>query len=127
MCGSIVPERVGFTNSAPALTLELARSVGFPRGVGVGLRTAGLLARGEEGIGLLREAVATLESSPARLEYARSLVELGAGLRRQRKRGEARVHLAQGMDLAYRCGADRLVARADEELHATGARPRRAA
>jgi DNA-binding CsgD family transcriptional regulator len=31
------------------------------------------------------------------------------------------------MDLAFRCGADRLVARADEELHATGARPRRAA
>jgi DNA-binding NarL/FixJ family response regulator len=29
------------------------------------------------------------------------------------------------MDLAHRCGAGRLVARADVELHATGARPRR--
>ncbi len=107
--------------------LELARAAGFPRGVGVGLRTAGLLAGGEEGVGLLRKAVATLADSPARLEYARSLVELGAALRRQRKRGEARTYLAQGMDLAFRCGAGRLVARADEELHAAGARPRRAA
>jgi DNA-binding CsgD family transcriptional regulator len=107
--------------------LELARSAGFPRAVGVGLRTAGLLARGDEGVRLLRESVATLEGSPARLEHARSLVELGAALRRLRKRGEARIYLVQGMDLAFRCGADRLVARADEELHAAGARPRRAA
>ncbi len=106
--------------------LALARSAQLPRGVGVGLRAAGLLARGEEGIGLLRESAATLEGSPARLEFARSLVDLGAALRRQRKRGEARIHLAQGMDLAFRCGADRLVTRADEELHAAGARPRRA-
>jgi DNA-binding CsgD family transcriptional regulator len=107
--------------------LALARAAEFPRGVGVGLRGAGLLAGGDEGIELLRESVATLEDTPARLERARSLVELGAALRRQRKRGEARTHLAQGMDLAFQCGAERLVVRADEERHAAGARPRRAA
>jgi DNA-binding CsgD family transcriptional regulator len=106
--------------------LALARTSGLPRGIGVGLRTAGLLSRGGEVVALLRESVATLATSPARLEHARSLVELGAALRRQRKRGEAREHLVTGMDLAHQCGADRLVARADQELHAAGARPRRA-
>lgn len=106
--------------------LALARSSGRARTVGVALRAAGLLAGGEEGIGLMRESVAALDGSPARLEYARSLVELGAALRRRGRRGDARPPLEEGMDLAYRCGAERLVARADEELHATGARPRRA-
>ncbi|MEA2413244.1 MAG: hypothetical protein QOC77_3805 [Thermoleophilaceae bacterium] len=124
---ALPPEQRERAAALAAEELELARSGGMARAVGVALRTSGMLAGGEEGIGLLREAAATLESSPAQLEYARSLVELGAALRRQRKRGEARIHLAQGMDVAFRCGADRLVARADEELHATGARPRRAA
>jgi DNA-binding CsgD family transcriptional regulator len=124
---ALPPEQRERALALVAEELELARAGGFPRTAGVGLRAAGLLERGDEGIRLLRESVAMLERAPARLEHARSLVELGAALRRQRKRGEARIHLTQGMDLAYRCGADRLVARADEELHAAGARPRRAA
>jgi DNA-binding CsgD family transcriptional regulator len=123
---ALPPDQSERAAALAAEELELARHAGIPRGVGVALRAAGLVAGGEEGIGLLRESAATLEGSPARLEHARSLVELGAALRRQRKRGEARIHLAEGMDLAFRCGADRLVARADEELHAAGARPRRA-
>ncbi len=35
---------------------------------------------GDEGLALLRESVGTLEGSSARLELARSLVELGAAL-----------------------------------------------
>ena len=40
-------------------------------------------------------------------------------------RADSREPLQSGMELAYRCGAERLVARAHEELLATGARPRR--
>jgi DNA-binding CsgD family transcriptional regulator len=105
--------------------LALAAATGMARPHGVALRAAGLLEGGDDGIELLRRSVATLEGSEARLELARSLVELGAALRRRHRRSESREHLAAGMELAHRCGATRLVARADEELHATGARPRR--
>jgi DNA-binding CsgD family transcriptional regulator len=107
--------------------LALARAAGLARPVGVALRAAGIVAGGEAGIGLLRQSVAVLEGCEALLERARSLVELGASLRRRHHRIEARQPLAEGMDLARRCGADRLVARAGEELRAAGARPRRVA
>lgn len=107
--------------------LELARTTGLPRPYGVALRAAGILAGGEPGIDRLRESVSVLEGSDARLEHARSLVELGAALRRRQRRAEARELLTAGMELAYRCGAQRLVVRAREELQAAGARPRRIA
>ena len=58
--------------------MERARDWDTPRAVGVALRALGLIEGGEQGIELLREAVATLESSPARLERARALADLGA-------------------------------------------------
>ena len=105
--------------------LELARRWGAPRPVGIALRTTGLVDGGPAGEELLREAVAVLEQSPARLEHARALVDLGATLRRRNERSEAREHLRQGLELAYRCGATALVGRAQEELVTAGARPRR--
>jgi DNA-binding NarL/FixJ family response regulator len=66
-----------------------------------------------------------LEGSSARLEHARSLVELGAALGRANERSEARERLREGLDLAVRSGARPLVERAEQELAATGARPRR--
>jgi DNA-binding CsgD family transcriptional regulator len=59
-----------------------------------------------------------------RLEHARCLVDLGAALRRSGHRAAAREPLAAGMELAHRCAANALVARAHEELRAAGARPR---
>jgi DNA-binding CsgD family transcriptional regulator len=55
------------------------------------------------------------------------LVDLGAVLRRANRRAEAREPLRRGLDLADRCGMRRLARRARDELHATGARPRRSA
>ena len=107
--------------------LELARASGLPRPEGVALRAAGLLAGGEEGIAQLRASLSALERSEAALERARTQVELGAALRRAGQRAAARDPLTEGMDLAHRCGAPRLVERAREELRATGARPRRVA
>ena len=73
----------------------------------------------------MREALAVLESSQARLEHARALVELGAALRRAGHRRDAREPLKEGLDMAHRCGAVTLAERARVELEATGARPRR--
>jgi DNA-binding NarL/FixJ family response regulator len=66
-----------------------------------------------------------LRNSPALLERAHSLVELGAALRRSGQRVSAREPLTEGLDLAARCGARPLCTRAREELRAIGARPRR--
>ena len=104
--------------------LELARASGLPRAEGVALRAAGLLAGGEDGINQLRASLSALEQSEAALERARTLVELGSALRRAGQRAAARDPLTEGMDLAHRCGALRLVERARDELRATGARPR---
>ena len=80
--------------------------------------------RGEGGERLLREAVDVLAGSPARLEHARALVDLGAVLRRSNSRSEARQLLREGLERAQRCGATALVERANDELAATGAHRR---
>jgi class 3 adenylate cyclase/DNA-binding CsgD family transcriptional regulator len=105
--------------------VDLARAWGAARPIGVALRTQGLAEGGAEGIETLRESLAVLEGSSARLERARSFVELGAALRRANNRADARELLREGLDLAVRCSSQPLVARAEEELAATGARPRR--
>jgi DNA-binding NarL/FixJ family response regulator len=107
--------------------LALARHFGGVRAIGVALRVAGLVEGGAAGMLLLRESAATLAVSPARLERARALVDLGAALRRAGERGEALETLALGMDLADRCGATPLADRARDEMVVAGARPRRRA
>jgi DNA-binding CsgD family transcriptional regulator len=102
-----------------------ARRIGQPRGIGVALRTLGMLEPGDTGRSYLEQAVTVLASSPARLEHARALVELGAHLRRHGNRSAARAPLRDGLDLATRCGAIRLAERARTELAASGAHPRR--
>lgn len=109
-----------------AEAVALAREAGGRRAKGLTLRVRGSITGGEEGIDLLREAVAVLSGTRAQLQYARALVELGAALRRANRRREARAPLREGLDLAQQCAADALVERARTELMAAGARPRRA-
>jgi DNA-binding CsgD family transcriptional regulator len=90
-------------------------------------RTLGNAKGGEEGEALLREAVGIAADSEAAIQYARCLVDLGAALRRANKRTEARERLQEGAELAYRAGTAALVERANDELAATGARPRKEA
>ena len=103
----------------------LARQWGAPRALGIALRALGLCEGGEAGIAHLRESVEVLDGSGAALEHARSLVDLGAALRRSGSRSAAHDPLRDGMELAHRCGAQPLVDRAREELVTLGARPRR--
>jgi DNA-binding CsgD family transcriptional regulator len=104
--------------------LKLARRWGDPRAIGASLRVLGLVRGGKTGIGLLREAVEVLAGSEARLEHARALVDLGAALRRANQRTEARERLREGIDLARTAGAFGLAERANDEIAATGVRPR---
>jgi len=107
--------------------LRLARDFAVPHAIGTALRTVAACADGEEAVVALREAVEVLEPSEARLELARALVDLGAALRRTKRRADCQEPLRRGLDLAHRCGASPLAERARAELLATGARPRRAA
>jgi DNA-binding CsgD family transcriptional regulator len=107
--------------------LERARAVGVRRDVGIALRVAGLVARPGPDLALLTEAAATLRRLPDTLEHTRTLIELGAGLRRSGHRNACAKPLRQGLALADRMHALPLATRAREELHALGLRPRRSA
>jgi DNA-binding CsgD family transcriptional regulator len=105
--------------------LELAHAFGAPRATGIAQRVAGLVAGGERGELLLRQAIDALERGDAGLERARALADLGAMLRRRNRRTEARELLREALDVAHRAGAKPLAEQAETELRATGARPRR--
>ena len=105
--------------------LQLARAFGAPRALGVAKRAAGVVAGGERGASLLREAIDEFERAVARLDRAHALADLGAMLRRRNRRIEARELLREAMDAAHRSGARPLAEQAETELRATGARPRR--
>ena len=108
---------------------ELARAqrFGAPRGLGIALRVAGLCHGGDRGFELLEESVGVLAASRAKLEYAQSLCELGAAMRRAKRRADSRPPLREALEIAHQCGAEPLEERARTELRASGARPRRAA
>ena len=107
--------------------LQRARRWGTSSALSFALRAAGIVADRDHRIALLREAAAAGKGSPARLEHARSLAELGAALRRDGQRRDARQTLREALHLADQCGARQLAAHTRDELVATGARPRRPA
>jgi DNA-binding CsgD family transcriptional regulator len=127
---AIAAHRLGRHDQARALAdeeLELSRAFGSARALGCSLRAAGLVAGGADGLALLEQAVAELERSPAQLELARVLVDLGAAQRVAGQRTAARETLRMGLDIAHHAGAGGLAGSARAELVAAGARPRRPA
>jgi DNA-binding CsgD family transcriptional regulator len=107
--------------------LALARRCGSARSEGIALRALARLADPSQRIEPLRASVRILRTSPARLELARSLLELGAELVRKGQRVEARELLLESLHLAHECGATPLAEQALECARAAGARPRRLA
>ena len=103
----------------------LTRAFGAPRAHGISLRALGVVEGGDPGIGSLREALEVLDGTPAVLERARALIDLGALLRREGHRAEALERLRDGLDLAHRCAAGALAEQARSEMVLAGARPRR--
>jgi DNA-binding CsgD family transcriptional regulator len=106
--------------------LASARSFGARRGLGTALRAMATSTPDlGERISWLTESVEVLEGSPARLETAEALVELGAALVSSQEMDDARNVLHRGANLASVCRAHRLVEVAGSQLRAAGARPRR--
>jgi DNA-binding CsgD family transcriptional regulator len=121
--------RLGRTEDAIAIArddVEAARRFGAPGVVGRSLRVLGTVVDPDDRIARLSEAVEQLERSTARYELAVALAALGRTMRLARRPTEAREPLRRAYELAYRCGADALVAETRAELHAAGARPRAA-
>jgi DNA-binding CsgD family transcriptional regulator len=105
--------------------LKAARAWEAPGALAAALRVTALVGPTEERLNSLRRAEGVLSGSSARLERAKTLVELGAEMRRRRQPQAAREPLADALEIADRCGAAALARRAREELLAAGARPRR--
>ncbi len=117
--------RLGRRDAAEPLIneeLALAERFGAPRAIGVARRAAGLLARGAQGIELLRSAADLHHSCAAHLEHATTLVELGAAIRRAGRPAEARDTLRDALALAETLGATHLARRARTEVHLAGGR-----
>ncbi|MBL7498016.1 helix-turn-helix transcriptional regulator [Frankia nepalensis] len=121
--------RAAQARALAAEEVELARAWGAPRALGHALRVAGLVERSDGADGaaarLFGEAVDVLADSPARLEYAKALVDLGVTTHRAGEHAPARRLLSLGLDVATECGAEPLARLAAGELRAAGGRPRR--
>jgi DNA-binding CsgD family transcriptional regulator/tetratricopeptide (TPR) repeat protein len=105
--------------------LGSARAFGASRAIGIALIGCAFAARGSEQVGLLEEAAGVLAGSPAELDRAQAVVELGAALRRTGHERDARKVLRDGVAAAQRLGATTIAERGREELITAGARPRR--
>jgi DNA-binding CsgD family transcriptional regulator len=104
--------------------LRRAQAFGAPRAIGIALHAQALVGPPAERLEGLAAAGAVLARSPARLEHARVLVDLGATFRAAGQRSAAREPLLEALALATRCGARTLERRARAELAAIGVRPR---
>ena len=108
-----------------ARELELARRWGAPRTLGIALRGCGLLQRPAD-IELLEQAATELARSADRAEHAKTLVDLGAALRRAGRRVSATERLRAGLRESLATGASGIAAEIRTELAVAGARPQRA-
>ena len=118
--------RLGEAAEQAEENLKLSERWGAPRSIGLALATCGAI-ESDPALRLqrLRDAVRVLAGSEALLELAKANVFLGAELRRQSKRVEAREVLREGLDGALRCSANGVAEFARAELVAAGAKPRR--
>jgi DNA-binding NarL/FixJ family response regulator len=105
--------------------LAAARRLGVPRYIARGLHACALAHADGPDIGRLQEAVSIYQRIDAPLELAHALANLGTALRHERQPADARDPLRRALDLAHTCGARSLAERAEHELRAAGARPRR--
>ncbi|MFN8150017.1 MAG: AAA family ATPase [Solirubrobacterales bacterium] len=100
--------------------LELAEALGTERAIGIARRGVALVGDEERRIAGLEEAVEHLRRSSARLDLARTLVELGVAMRHAKRPREAREPLREAVELARACGSAAVERRALDELGAAG-------
>jgi DNA-binding CsgD family transcriptional regulator len=105
----------------------VARQWGDPWLLGQALRAQALVGAPGDRLVALEGAVELLRSSEARLELARTLLELGVAHADAERSGPARAALREALELATECAAPAVAERARGALIAAGGRPRRAA
>jgi DNA-binding NarL/FixJ family response regulator len=130
LAAGLVPAlvQVGRADEARDVAEEAVRRAhmsGIPRSIADGLRACALAQADGPDIDQLWEVAAIYERIGFPVILARTLVDIGAALRRQRQPAAAREPLRRALDLARECGARALAERAEHELRAAGARPRR--
>jgi DNA-binding CsgD family transcriptional regulator len=103
---------------------KIAPGWGTRRALGHATRMRALVAPRDRAIVLLEEARTHFAASNAGLEYARTLLELGARRRAAGQRRAARAILRDAHDAAHLCRATALCERARAELLLAGGRPR---
>lgn len=114
--------QLGDLDTARQLATEAlahARHWGTARAVGGALHALGTATRDAR---LVRSGVEALESSPARLDLVRALIDLGVMQHEHGAHREARETLRRALELAERCGAPHLVTAIRQFLPRTGAR-----
>jgi len=122
---ALAAQRLGRLDRAQGLVVDevaLAERFGGPRPIGVARSAAGLLARGEAAVELLRPACEMLAGCGAHVEHARALTGLGAAIRRAGRPSEARKVLREAAKLAEDVGAGRVAEQARAELRVAGGR-----
>jgi DNA-binding CsgD family transcriptional regulator len=128
---AIALSQVGDHDRALTLAEEQLRAAyfwGAPRAIGVALRARGLIEKEPQNRReWLTQAVDQLRNSPAVLDLAQSMLDLGTAMVLQEDLLPAREQLREGLAIAQRCGATALATRAHDELLRSGARPRRRA
>ncbi|WP_261719969.1 AAA family ATPase [Streptomyces sp. FZ201] len=105
----------------PARAARLAADVrryaerfGTDTAIGEALRCAAALETGQRAVRLAAQAVTFLDASPCQYEHAAARIEYGIAAR-------STAELNRGLTLARMCGADGLVAKAQEQLAAGAA------
>ncbi|MBP0453128.1 AAA family ATPase [Kitasatospora sp. RG8] len=112
---AVAPDQPDRARDLAEEAVRRARESGTDSAVGSALRLCAAVHDRPRAAGLLAQAVRHLERSPARYEHAIALVDLGEALGAA---PAARSALTRGLELAVRCGADGLAARARDLLHA---------
>jgi DNA-binding CsgD family transcriptional regulator len=127
---ALATHRLGDTARAGKIAaegLEQARELGVPRVIAQALRTLAGVGPADRALEPLAEAAELMERSPALLEQAAVLVDLGAAQRRRDEPGKALHTLRRAYAQAGSMQAIALARTARRQLHALGARPRRTA
>ena len=120
---------VGRTDEAVEMIqamLDGAERSGLAIERGTALMSLGRMLPGEEGRAYLQRAYDVLWPTQYRWNAARAALYLGAAMRRDGERVDARPLLRAALDYAERAGAGPIAEQAREELRLAGARPRTA-
>ncbi|MER5350224.1 AAA family ATPase [Kitasatospora sp. NPDC002551] len=115
---AVAPDQPDRARELAEEAVRRARESGTDSAIGSALRLCAAVHDRPRAAELLAGAVRHLERSPARYEHALALVDLGEALA---DAPAARAALDRGRELALRCGADGLAARAGDLLQHAGA------